>query len=115
MRDVKVIKKEISTVEKEISKLETLKKKLEKELIAKSDTFEAKFKAWMESGLGEHSRWLPSENEYPHLRAYIEKRDLDRHRKYNLFDMFDEEIAILLEGKEEDEYFTKIASSCNIY
>lgn len=103
MKDAKELELEISKIDKEISNLQNVKKELEIQLLSITDNFEKKFLVWMNSDMGEHHRWLPSESEFPILRNYLQEHcDMQRYKTYNLLDLFEEEIYYL-ENPEEFE------------
>jgi hypothetical protein len=103
------IQQQIDQINLEITNLQAKKNILEKELISKSETFEEKFKAWVYSSEGKHLDWIIGEREYPKIRKYMDRNiEWDRHRTYDLVDIFEEQIEALLDPDfEANEWFTE--------
>jgi len=67
-----------------------------------SETFLEKLKLWNSTEWGKKISFLPSPREFPRLREWIDSREFHRYRRYDLRELFEEEILILL-GEYEGE------------
>ena len=89
--EIKKLKEQRDAINQRIAELESAE-------LQNATTFEEKLKVWYESDGGIELPWVPSKGEYPHLREYVNKCDLDRYRMYNLREWFEDEIWTILEG-----------------
>lgn len=88
---IKKLKEQRDAIDRRIAELEASE-------LQNAVTFEEKLKIWYESDNGVELGWIPSKEDYPHLRALIDGWEMDRHRTYDLRDFFQDEIWIILEG-----------------
>jgi hypothetical protein len=91
--EIKKLKEQRDAIDQRIAELEAAE-------LQKATTFEEKLKVWYESDNGIELDWIPSKDEYPHLRNLINNWDgYCRHRTYDLREHFEDEIWNILEGK----------------
>ena len=83
----------------EIIVLKSERHKLEQDLLATATTWEDKFRIWYDNADGMEERWMPDRKEYPALRKMLDRRDLDRHRTYDILEYFQDDICHVMFGE----------------
>jgi hypothetical protein len=93
----------LEEIKKQIAELEKEKFNIESSLMKDSDSLKEKFLIWRDSGRGEHSRWMITEEQYPVLRKYVDDHfDLQRYKTIDLLDRLEEDFYYAFEATEED-------------
>lgn len=97
------IHKEIGEINQKIFDLEGRRNSLYRILRGDAKTFKEKLKIWADTEDYVSVDWAPDDDEYPKLAKYLEEKDLNRHKKYDLVEYFDRVIGDYLEKDIELE------------